>query len=282
MRIEQMTGVFGAEIFDVDVRALDEAGFREIEQALLSHGVVAVRDQDLAPADQLAFVRRFGDIHYHPHAKGLPEQPEVLEILKTETDRDNFGGGWHTDQMFAPVPASYTCLYALELPPAGGDTLFACMRNAYRTLSPGMRRLAEGLRTENRSVAAQLAGRNQSAAKAFGSMRATDASADEAPAAHPLVMRHPVTGDPSLYIGLHTICFEDMTLDESRPLIDWMMGHMTQPENVCRLRWRLGTLAIWDNRSVLHNAINDYHGHRRRMHRITVTGAAPHAYAAAA
>ena len=167
MRVTPLTGTLGADVTGLDVAALDAAAFADLRAALLRHGVLAIRDQSLTPAAQLAFVRRFGDIHFHPHVHGLPEQPEVMEILKTETDRDNFGSGWHTDQMFLEAPAAFTCLYGLEIPPAGGDTLFACLRNGYRTLSPAMQRLAGGLRSLNRSVAAQMAGRNASAAATF-------------------------------------------------------------------------------------------------------------------
>ncbi|MFZ8899964.1 MAG: TauD/TfdA dioxygenase family protein, partial [Alphaproteobacteria bacterium] len=246
-----------------------------IKVALWQHGVLAFRNQIMSPAQQLSFVKQFGEIHYHPHVKGLPEQPEVMEILKREEDLHNFGSGWHTDQMFTPKPANYTCLYAKELPDTGGDTLFACMRNGFRTLSPAMQKLAQTLETENRSFAAQLSGRNQTSAGYFGTgMRTKEATADETLIKHPVVRKHPETGDPVLYVGLHSIRLAGFTEDESKPLLDFWKTHLVQPENTARLRWQPETLAIWDNRLVLHNAINDYPGKRRRMHRITVAGAA--------
>jgi taurine dioxygenase len=282
MNIAPIAGALGADVSGIDVTALSGNEFGALRDALHRYGVLAIRGQTLTPQQQLAFVKCFGDIHYHPHVQGLPEQPEVMEILKTETDKLNFGAGWHTDQIFLPEPANYTCLYALELPDAGGDTLYACMRNGFRTLSPAMQELVCRLHSENRSVASQMARKNGSAAAAFGGMRAKDAPADEAPAAHPLVRRHPDTGEPALYMGIHTVGLEGFSEAEAKPLIDMLLAHLTRPENTMRLRWMPGTLAIWDNRSVLHNAINDYQDKRRRMHRITVVGDTPAGYTAAA
>ena len=274
MQIEPIAGALGADVTGVDVSIpLEDQLFNDIKTALLEYGVLALRNQTLTPAQQLAFVSRFGKIHYHPHVKGLPEQPEVMEILKREEDVHNFGAGWHTDQMFTPAPANYTCLYARELPDTGGDTLYACMRNGYRTLSPAMQKLAQTLKTENRSFAAQLSGKNQTSAGYFGTgMRTKEAAADEALVSHPVVRKHPETGDPVLYVGLHSIKLAGFTEEESKPLLEFWKKHLVVPENTCRLRWQLGTLAIWDNRLVLHNAINDYPGKRRRMHRVTVSG----------
>jgi len=281
MRITPIAGALGADIEGVDLsEGAPDADFAAIRSALNRYGVIAIRDQDLTPASQLAFARRFGEIHYHPHVQGLPEQPEVMEILKTETDTANFGAGWHSDQMFASTPANYTCLYGIEIPEAGGDTLFACMRGGFDALSPAMQHLACSLRSRNLSVASQLARRSTSAVAMFANMRAKDAPEDEEMAEHPIVRRHPETGEASLYVGIHTTELSGFAEAESRPLIDYWLACLTRPENTCRLRWRPGTLAIWDNRLVLHNAINDYQGKRRRMHRVTTVGEAPLAYAA--
>lgn len=283
MQVHPLAGALGAEIVGIDLAGpVSDRLFEDVRAAVLRYGVVAIRGQELTPARQLAFARRFGDIHYHPHVQGLSEQPEVMEILKTETDVQNFGSGWHTDQMFTPQPANYTCLYGLELPATGGDTLFACMRNGFRTLSPGMQRLASELRSLNLSMASQLARRDTPPTALFANMRAKEAPADEELAEHPVVRRHPETGEAALYVGIHTMQLVDFSVAESRPLIDCWLEHLTRPENTCRLNWEAGTLALWDNRSVLHNAINDYQGQRRRMHRVTVAGDAPIAYAAAA
>jgi taurine dioxygenase len=282
MHIKAMAGALGADITGIDVaRPLDAATFQAVHDAMVRYGVIVLRDQDLTPQQQLAFVERFGPIHLHPHVSGIPAVPQIMEVLKTEDEKNNFGAGWHTDQSYLETPAMATCLYALELPVAGGDTLFACMRNGYRSLSTGLQELALGLRTVNVSVAAQLARAGAQNAATFSSMRTRNAALDEPPAQHPLVRRHPVSAEPALYMGgIHTQGFVGFTEQESKPLMDVFMGQLTRPENTCRVRWTPGALALWDNRSVLHNAINDYHGQRRRMHRITVVGDQPIAYQA--
>lgn len=168
-----------------------------------------------------------------------------------------------------------TCLYALEVPDAGGDTLFACLRAAYQSLSDGMQTLMRGLRTLNLSVAEQLNQSGTTSAATFGSMRTRESDASEPPAVYPLVRTHPETGEDVLYMGLHTLGFEGFRTEESQPLINYLMAQVTRPEHPCRFRWQLGSLALWDNRRVVHNAINDYPGKRRRMHRITIAGDVP-------
>ena len=279
MHIEPLAGSLGAQITGVDIaHALEDSAFRAVRDALVRYGVIVIRDQHLSAQQHLQFVKRFGPIHFHPHVSGLPQHPEIMEILKTENETINFGSQWHTDQSFLEQPAMATCLYAREIPDAGGDTLFACLRNGYRTLSIGMQRLVRSLDTVNLSVAAQLAQAGSHNASTYASMRARDAQLDEPAAQHPLVRRHPISGEPALYIGLHTQHFVGMSIEESRPLTDFLIAHITRPDNTCRLRWTPGSVAIWDNCSVLHNAINDYPGKRRRMHRITVAGERPIAY----
>lgn len=279
MHVQPLTGALGAEITGLDLSVpLDDEGFGAVHDALVRHGVIVFRDQELTPQQHLAFVERFGPIHLHPHVEGLPEVPQIMEVLKTETDRENFGAGWHTDQSFLPEPAMATCLYAREVPDVGGDTLFACTRTAFRTLSPGLQRVACGLRTVNRSVAAQLARRGGANKATYASMRTRNAEQDEPAAVHPLVRRHPVSGEPGLYLGIHTTGFDGFSDDEGRLLKRLFLDHVTRPEHGCRVRWRPGTLTLWDNRSVLHNALNDYPGKRRRMHRITLAGDRPVAW----
>lgn len=280
MKITPMADVLGADINGIDVAApMSDDDFELLQHAIWRHGVVAIRDQKLTPAQQLAFARRFGEVHYHPHVKGLPEQPEVMEVLKTETDTDNFGAGWHSDQMFLPEPASYTCLLGLEIPETGGDTLFASMPGGFRALSPAMQRLACGLQSLNLSMASQISLRKSSPTAMFASMRAQAAPTDEKMAEHPVVRQHPETGEPALFVGIHTKELIGYATEDCQPLIDYWLKFLTRPENTCRLRWAPGTLAIWDNRIVLHNAVNDYQGKRRRMHRVTLKGDAPIAYA---
>ncbi|MDE2582696.1 MAG: TauD/TfdA family dioxygenase [Rhodospirillales bacterium] len=273
-----IAGSLGAEISGVDLSAdLPEEVLAELRAALLAHQVIFFRGQSLTPERQLAFARRWGEIHLHPFMVGMAEYPEVLEIVKRPTDARNFGGSWHTDQMFAPAPAMGTILYAKEVPSAGGDTMFTNQYLAYEALSPGMQRLCERLRTVCYGDGAKKYGgktrREFYADKT--TMQVKDPGEVQTTSVHPLVRTHPETGRKALYIGGHVQHFEDMEDAESRPLIDFLMAHSTRPEFICRFRWETGSLAFWDNRCTQHFAINDYPSETRIMHRVTVRGDTP-------
>src|SRR5499425_2635651 len=149
IEVKPIAGALGAEITGVDLGALDDATFKEIETAWLEHLVIFFRNQTITPKQQIAFAKRFGEIHHHPFMKGMDEHPEILEIIKEEDDTRVFGEVWHTDQMFNPKPAKATILYAKETPDAGGDTLFANMHLAYDALSDPMKEMLEGIKTSN-------------------------------------------------------------------------------------------------------------------------------------
>ena len=262
-----LSGSLGAEIEGVDLGSLDDTGFAEVHAALLDYGVIAFRDQTLDADAYLAFAKRWGGIHLHPHLKGLDDHPEIIEIVREADDPTGFADHWHTDQSFTRTPAMATLLYAKEAPAAGGDTLFANLYAAYDALSDGMKATAARLRTHN--LYNKHAPRSQKMAA-----RVTEKDKPSEPAYHPLVRVHPETGRPALYLSdsRSTRRFEGMTEEESLPLLDWLMGHATRPEFTCRLRWEKGTLTIWDNRRLMHMAVNDYFGQRRVMQRITIKG----------
>jgi len=262
-----LSGSIGAEIKGVDLAQLDDVGFADIHRALLDHGVIFFRDQNLTPAQQLAFAVRWGDIHQHPYLDGLPDCPEIIEIVKEAGERNRFGDHWHTDQIFTPAPAMATMLYAKEVPPVGGDTMFASLSHAYDALSDGMKDLACRLRTYNLYDKQARRSRRMSA-------KIPDQDKPAESAIHPLVRVHPETGRRGLYITemQTTRRLDGMTVEESRPLIEYLLRHATRPEFTCCIRWDVGTLAIWDNRCLMHLALDDYPDYRRVMHRITIKG----------
>ena len=262
-----LSGAMGAEIRGADLRDVDNATFAEIHKILLDHGMIFFRDQDITPTQQLIFAKRWGEPHFHPYMPGLPDHPEIIEIVKNPEDTHTFGGQWHTDQMFTPTPAMGTMLYAKEVPVAGGDTLFGNLYLAYDALSDGMKAAIANLRTFN--LYDKKKGRS-SVMK--GKLKEPEKPAE--PAIHPLVRPHGETDKPVLYICYDRITrhIVDWTPEESRPLLNYLRAHATRPEFTCRLRWEPGTLAFWDNRCVQHMALNDYHGYRRVMHRITIRG----------
>ncbi len=276
--VHKITTAMGAEIAGVDLsKPVGDDVLAEIRAALLDNLVIFFRDQTLTPDSQLAFARRWGEIHLHPFMEGMPSHPEVLEIVKRPSDKKNFGGNWHSDQMFTPQPAMGTILYAKEVPSAGGDTMFANLYLAYESLSDGMRRMLDGLRAV--SVGDHFKGHDGKSRKEFYadklSMKVRDPGNVQTTSMHPLVRTHPETGRKALYIGGHVHGLEDMTEAESQPLIDFLMAHATRPEFTCRFRWRTGSLAFWDNRCTQHFAINDYPAETRIMHRITICGDTP-------
>jgi alpha-ketoglutarate-dependent taurine dioxygenase len=284
IEVKPLAGALGAEIRGVDLGALDAETFAEIRSAWLENLVVFFRNQSLAPPQQIAFAKQFGEIHHHPFMQGMEAYPDILEIIKEEGDSKAFGEVWHTDQMFNPKPAKATILYAKETPDAGGDTLFANMYLAYETLSEPMKALIKGLRTFNvgdrkklgrtHEITATRDGRNTGNAKMAAKVKDPGDLITEA--THPLVRTHPDTGRKALYLSNHTQTLDGFKPAEARPILDFLARHSVEPELTCRFRWEVGSLAIWDNRCTQHRALNDYPGKRRRMHRITIAGDAPY------
>jgi taurine dioxygenase len=279
IQVTPLAGALGAVIGGVDLGELDDETFAEIHQAWLDNCVVFFRDQDITPAEQLAFARRFGEIHFHPYMRGLDEVPEILEIVKEPGDEYTFGSVWHTDQMFNPQPAKATMLYAHEVPTRGGDTMFSNGYLAYEHLSAPMRALLESVRTFNvgdgfrRGVG--MASRAERYAK-NPQMQAKLKDPGNVPteSVHPLIRTHPETGRKAVYIGSHTRTLDGFKDGEADPIIEYLRTHTTRPEFTCRFRWEKGSLALWDNRCCQHLALADYN-ERRRMHRITIAGDTP-------
>ncbi|MGD9802103.1 MAG: TauD/TfdA dioxygenase family protein [Hyphomicrobiaceae bacterium] len=265
------------------MRDVDDETFEEIKDAWLEHQVVFFRDQYITPEQQITFARRFGDIHHHPFMKGMEEYPDILEIVKEESDTRAFGSTWHTDQMFNPKPAKATILYAKETPSAGGDTMFTNQYLAYDTLSEPMKEMLANVKTWNVGNRKKLSESDRMGSTSEGRYKGNEKMAAKVrdpgdlitEAAHPLVRTHPETGRKALYIGNHAIGLHGFNDKEARPIIDYLMQHSVQPEMTCRFRWEVGSMAIWDNRCTMHRALNDYPGKRRRMHRITIAGDAP-------
>jgi taurine dioxygenase len=242
-----------------------------LRTALLEHVVIFFRDQALTPEGMVALARRFGPVVEYPYVRGLPECPLVLPVIKEPHEKANFGGVWHSDTAYLEQPAMATMLYALETPPLGGDTLFANMALAYDALSDGMKRMLGGLRAFN-------VGNKPVALETREGMRSARAGAEvgESGTLHPVVRTHPETGRKVLYVNrAHTTRFEDMSEAESAPLLEFLFDQQIRPEFTCRFAWQPGSLALWDNRASQHYPLNDYHGHRRVMHRVSIGGDRP-------
>jgi taurine dioxygenase len=277
MIIEPLAGALGAEVRGIALSTLeDENAWKAIQRAFLQYSVLAFRDQALEPADLMRVGARFGEPCFYPFVTGLEGYPYIFEVVKEENETVNFGGNWHSDTTYLSQPPLATLLHALETPARGGDTLFTSTYAAYDALSEGMRKLLDGLVGVN-SASLKVTGGRRKMHSTIGGMKIQDIeAADEYEAEHPAVRTHPDTGRRALYVSRsHTIRFKDMSEEESRPLIEFLQAHQTRSEFTCRVRWSPGTLTIWDNRCTQHSAVNDYHGQRRRMRRLTVGAQTP-------
>ena len=274
MIIEPLAGALGAEIRGVDLK--DDGTWEAIHDAFLKYSVLAIRDQQLEPEDLMHIGARFGEPCYYPFVTGIEGFPFIFEVVKEEKETVNFGGNWHSDTTYLPQPPLATLLYALETPARGGDTLFTSTYAAYDALSEGMRAVVDQLIGVN-SASLKVTGGRRKMHSTIGGMKVQDIEhADGYEAEHPVARTHPDTGRKALYLSRsHTIRFRDMTEEESRALIDFLQAHQIRPEFTCRVRWSPGTLTVWDNRCTQHSAVNDYHGQRRRMRRLTVGAQTP-------
>jgi taurine dioxygenase len=274
LQIRPIAGALGAELAGIDLAEDLGAGtIAEIRRAWLDHLVIFFRGQELlSPARFLAFARHFGEPVEYPFINGIEGFPLITPVVKLEHERVNFDGLWHSDTAYLECPPMGTMLVAREVPPIGGDTLFANMYLAYETLSPGMKRLLDGLVAVNSSAKADVTKTREDRLR--DGARAE--SQGEYEALHPVVRAHPETGRKALYVNPgHTVRFRELTEEESAPLLQYLFAHQQRPEFTCRFRWEAGSLAFWDNRCAQHNPINDYHGFRRIMHRVTLAGDQP-------
>ena len=275
LRVEPVTGALGAEVLDVDLaRDLPDADIATIRAALLAHGVLFFRDQDLDIARHKAFASRFGNLFLHPNIQGSAADPAVIDIVRNPGDTKIIGEDWHSDTPQVSRPPMGSVLYAVDVPPYGGDTMFASQYAAYEALSPGLKKMLDGVRALQSDR--RVAGPARDLAQSNAQKRKTDGEWRETATYHPVVRTHPETGRKALYVNRQTtIAFEDMTEAESKPLLDYLCSHAHRPEFTCRLRWRNGSVAFWDNRCTQHVAVNDTGMSRRVMRRLQIEGDEP-------
>ena len=268
MEVRPIAGALGAEVVGIDLsHDLPPATVAAIKRAFLDHLVLFFRDQDLSSDAFMRVSAMFGQPVDYPFLKGLDGYPHIAPVVKLPHQTVNFGGNWHADTTYFEHPPMASLLVARELPPFGGDTQFANQYLAYETLSEGMRSLLSRLRGVSRSDKAEASRTREDRQTAERTVMAAD---------HPVVRTHPETGRKSLFVNLaHTAHFVGMTEAESMPLLRYLFAHQVRPEFTCRFQWSPGALAIWDNRCSLHSALNDYQGHKRVMHRVTLAGDRP-------
>ncbi len=270
MQISKASEAVGAIVENIDLTELSDDQFAEMRRAFFDHGALFFRDQQLTPEDHIAFAERWNDIDINRFFTPVEGYPQIAKVLKEPDQEVNIGGGWHTDHSYDEIPAMGSILYALEIPPSGGDTLFAGMHAAYEALDDDMKARLEGLKARHGN--AHIFGKESDYQKKFGGRFGNTESAVQE-AVHPVVLSHPETGAKGLYVNPgFTLNIVDMPEEESKALLIELYAHISQPEFHFRLQWEEGMLAMWDNRSTWHYALNDYQGHRRYLNRITVTG----------
>jgi taurine dioxygenase len=274
--VTRISPFIGAEIGNIDIGAgLSDEQFLEMRRAFVAHGVIFMRDQNLTPDQHIEFARRWGEINVNRFFQAVETHPIIAEVRKEVNQTTNIGSSWHTDHSYDQIPAMGSILYARTVPKLGGDTLFASMYAAYDHLSEGMKNTLLGMRAEHSSrhvfgEAAYAYTDQEDINDRLGNK--AKATQD---ATHPVIIKHPLSGKPALYVnGDFTVKFEGWSQSESQPLLDYLYQHASQNEFTCRFQWRGGSIAIWDNRATHHCALNDYHGERRLMHRITIDGEA--------
>ena len=269
MDVRPLTTALGAEIVDVDIRT--DADFDAIKQAFIEHGVIILRDQNITPDEHLVFAERFGPINVNRFFKPLESHPAIATLLKEPDQKAAVGEQWHTDHSYDTVPALGSVLHAIELPPFGGDTLFVSMAAAYEALTPSFRSLLDGLYAIHSSRHAFGATTKQDEAAKTGRLGNQDLATQDS--RHPIVITHPLSGRKGLYVNPgFTLHIEGMSESESAAILGFLYEHCQTPEFQCRIRWNEGDVTMWDNRATWHKALNDYHGHRRYMHRVTIEG----------
>lgn len=268
LQINPLSPAVGAEIVNADLNSDED--FSRIHDAFVKYGIVAIRGTALTPDQHIAFAERWGKININRFFRPTDTHPQIATVLKEPDHTDAIGEEWHTDHSYDTVPAMGSLLKAVELPAVGGDTLFASMHAAYVALSPSFQEMLDGLKAwhSSRHVFGTIEGSER--ADTGRVQNPEDATQD---ACHPLVITHPLSGKRGLYVNpVFTTHIDGWTAAESESLLHFLYGHCAKPEFTCRLRWEAGTVAIWDNRATWHKAVNDYHGHRRLMHRITIDG----------
>ena len=269
VEVKPLTGGLGAEILGADIRDGDQ--FEEIKNAFIEHSVIVVRDQSISPDDHIAFARRWGEINVNRFFKPVESHPEIAMVLKEADQKQAIGEIWHTDHSYDTAPALGSILHAIETPPHGGDTVFCSMAAAYEDLSEPFKQILDGMSAWHSSRHVFGASQMDAETKTTGRVGNMEAATQDA--LHPIVIAHPLSGRKGLYVNPQfTTHIDGLTPAESDAILNMLYTHCQKPEYQCRIRWQTGDVTMCDNRATLHKAINDYHGHRRYMHLITVEG----------
>ena len=277
LTVEPAGGSAGAYVTGLDLaKPLGEEEIAGLRRALLRHHVVALPEQHMSLDDLERLTDALGGRDTTPFVKPMEDRPFVIRILKEKEEKLNFANAWHTDLSYLPAPPSFTLLYCLEAPAVGGDTVWANQHMAYETLSPGLRETLRGLDAVHSAGMAYGTGGYLDGVKEKMSTPIEPSKDAYREHVHPAVIAHAETGRPALFVNpVYTTRISGWSNAESNGLLQHLYRHAVNENFTWRLRWGAGTLAIWDNRSTQHFALNDYHGYRREMVRTSVKGSVP-------
>jgi len=272
IEVHPRTVTIGADVTGVDLARLDDATFNEVRQALHQHLVLFFHDQDLSPEAHLAFAARFGQTEVHEVFTPLPGHPAV-SVLEHDAKRPPISDSWHSDVTYREAPALASILYARHIPPLGGDTLWLSAYAAYEALSAPLQAVLADLHAEHDFLQAYSGYFRQ---QSDGNERIRRAQQETPPVVHPVVVVHPVTAKPLLYVNpTFTSRIVELSAKESQAVLALLFEHLLRPEFQVRFKWRVNDVAMWDNRATQHYATGDYYPEYRRMHRVTVGGTRP-------
>ena len=274
IEVTPQSTALGAVISGIDLsKEPSKRAMAELEDAFGRYSVIFFRDQNLTPQQHIAMAERWGAINVNRFFKPLDGYPQIAQVIKEANQKENIGGTWHTDHSYDLIPAMGSMLYAREVPTVGGDTLFSSMYLAYQALSEDMKKMLADLKAWHSSRHAF--GYSVTDSEHFEDGRLANPGQATQDALHPVVITHPLTGRKALYVNADfTVRFDGWTVEESQPILDLLYAHGARQEFTCRFHWEPGSIAFWDNRATWHYAMNDYQGHRRIMHRITLEGVA--------
>jgi taurine dioxygenase len=277
IEVHPVAGSLGAEITGADPRDLDEASFGEVHRALLENEVIFFRRSKLEDDSQMALAHRFGQPSVFPLLKIMGATGPTFQVIEDGPDSPNAADYWHTDVTWTAEPPKVALLRAGVVAESGGDTMWGSMTTAYEALSLVMQELLSGLEVVHDcegfiDAVRRKMGDDERTRKILSDLREA-----HPPVVHPLIRTHPETGRRAILFGGHFMqAVDGMTPPESDAILGFVKRHIDQPHFHCRWRWQPGDLAIWDERSTVHQVVNDHFPQRRSVHRCVVDGDRPY------
>ena len=274
MEIKLLSGALGAEVSGINLKDSSVENWNKINILLLEHKALFFRDQSITSEEQINLAELFGPLERHIYVKGREKYPEILRIIKEPDEKRQWGETWHTDVSYNPKPTKVIILKSLKVPPVGGDTMFSNMEIAYETLDNKIKNKIKDKKATHSSLGAAAFTRDYKAMQGNGNL-------EEYSNAHPMVRTHPETGKKILYVNsMYTKKILDLEENESEDILSEIFKHQERLDFTCRFKWTENAVAIWDNRSTLHQGLTDFFpgrglGHERIMDRIAVEGDQP-------